>query len=396
MIKRIIFALALVGLVGMADAQQNSPVVSGDQPAAVQGSADNSGAQAPMSDDLRVVEEQQQLQYQQRMQVQRTARPCKTVADRFNHCHEVWPGTVQSPETPDPVPEQTKNSPTNRHVSGVSSALSRINPNDVNYGGLLSEWNLHIVDETILEVEFWSSILFGSALVIALAYISWLHRQRDDRYRITVDIIMQLLNSRDYALFHNLRVIKKHNDLVARLNEEFDNRDSSSAEQTATKPPVEEVPDTPLLEPNSTITHQQEEDLPPTESDQLSVDVLTGTLPVEVSRKYGVGEYVPGNFGNGASVSSVDEEAEANLALNHANATATQAVQQSNQSTGNAGQVDEVAALKKRLAEADRKAGASEAKLSATRKQNKELRERLNLEREVAASGEEVEVGAEE
>jgi hypothetical protein len=53
MTKKLILVFTLVVLVGMADAQQNSSVVSGDQPTAVKGSADNSGAQTPESDDIR-------------------------------------------------------------------------------------------------------------------------------------------------------------------------------------------------------------------------------------------------------------------------------------------------------------------------------------------------------
>jgi chaperonin cofactor prefoldin len=60
------------------------------------------------------------------------------------------------------------------------------------------------------------------AILLLLLYVLWLMRQRDQRLRVTVDIVLQLTNSRNFARFHNMRVIKIHNELVERLNDQYE------------------------------------------------------------------------------------------------------------------------------------------------------------------------------
>jgi hypothetical protein len=60
------------------------------------------------------------------------------------------------------------------------------------------------------------------AILLLLLYVFWLMRQRDQRLAVTVDIVLQLTNSRNFARYHNLRVIKIHNDLVERLNDQYE------------------------------------------------------------------------------------------------------------------------------------------------------------------------------
>jgi hypothetical protein len=60
------------------------------------------------------------------------------------------------------------------------------------------------------------------AIILLLLYVLWLMRQRDQRLQVTVDIVLQLINSRNFARYHNLRVIKIHNDLVERLNDQYE------------------------------------------------------------------------------------------------------------------------------------------------------------------------------
>jgi len=72
------------------------------------------------------------------------------------------------------------------------------------------------------EYRFWTLMCTLAALVFLLFYVLWLQRQREQRLQVTVDIVLQLINSRNFARFHNLRVIKIHNDLVGRLNDQYE------------------------------------------------------------------------------------------------------------------------------------------------------------------------------
>jgi hypothetical protein len=126
--------------------------------------------------------------------------------------------------------------------SAVESATHAINPNDINYGGLLSQWHQQLVHDTLLNIEFWTLMCTLAALVFLLFYVLWLKRQREQRLQVTVDIVLQLINSRNFARFHNLRVIKIHNDLVGRLNDQYErelreNGDAPSVIDGATLPP---------------------------------------------------------------------------------------------------------------------------------------------------------------
>jgi hypothetical protein len=94
-----------------------------------------------------------------------------------------------------------------------------------------------------MSVEFWGLMCALAAIVGLLHYILWLLRQRDQRLRVTVDIVLQLTNSRNFARYHNLRVIKIHNELVERLNDQYErelreNGDAPREISSASLPPL--------------------------------------------------------------------------------------------------------------------------------------------------------------
>ena len=139
----------------------------------------------------------------------------------WNHNHEVYPNTVQQPDNGDPTIGK-RNCDSAPRPSAVESATHAVNPNDTNYGGILSQWHQELVHDLLLSIEFWTLMLALAALALSLSYILWLTRQRDQRLQVTVDIVLQLINSRNFARYHNLRVIKIHNDLVERLNDQYE------------------------------------------------------------------------------------------------------------------------------------------------------------------------------
>ena len=147
------------------------------------------------------------------------ARPNAPI--NWNHNHEVYPNTVQQKDNGDPTIDNRKCDSAPR-PSAVQSAAHAVNPNDTNYGGILSQWHMQLVHDLLLSVEFWGLLCALVAMLLLLLYVLWLMRQRDQRLTVTVDIVLQLTNSRNFARYHNLRVIKIHNDLVERLNVQYE------------------------------------------------------------------------------------------------------------------------------------------------------------------------------
>jgi hypothetical protein len=139
----------------------------------------------------------------------------------WNHNHEVYPNTVQQPDNGDPTIGK-RNCDSAPRPSAVESATHAVNPNDTNYGGILARWHMQLVHDLLLSVEFWGLMCALIAILLLLLYVFWLMRQRDQRLAVTVDIVLQLTNSRNFARYHNLRVIKIHNNLVERINDQYE------------------------------------------------------------------------------------------------------------------------------------------------------------------------------
>ena len=87
--------------------------------------------------------------------------------------------------------------PSNQSV--IERALKGINPCNVNYGGLLAEWRIAEVQETIENVYFWALIVFCSGFVLSMSYNVWLLQERENREQTTGAIIAQLSNAHVFA-----------------------------------------------------------------------------------------------------------------------------------------------------------------------------------------------------
>jgi hypothetical protein len=213
--KRHLLALVLFGFVPATHSQQAPPTNAGQQVA----------AQEPQQSDDTNPEAQTAAQAEPiPQQVPQAPSPNRGPYRKdWSHGHEVWPGTIQQPGTDESVCGDGRTYGRDRKV-GLDGVAKSINPNDVNYGGLLALWRLQLVHDTILKADYWGVVVEGIAITFLLLYIFWMRNQRAERFRMTVDMVHQLLNSRAFARFHATRVIKIHNELVRKLNDEYESK----------------------------------------------------------------------------------------------------------------------------------------------------------------------------
>lgn len=99
------------------------------------------------------------------------------------------------------------------------NALKKINPCDIDYGARVDAWQRMIVDETIANYVFWIAVAMSLAMLFALLYIYWLHKDRDRRLDISVNILTQIANAFIDARDHALDAIERHNQLADDYNE---------------------------------------------------------------------------------------------------------------------------------------------------------------------------------
>jgi hypothetical protein len=98
------------------------------------------------------------------------------------------------------------------------NALSKINPSDIDYGERLDAWRRIVIGETIESGTFWIAVMMGCFLLLAIAYIYWLHRDRAHRLDISANILTQISNSFLDARDHALDAIARHNQLADDYN----------------------------------------------------------------------------------------------------------------------------------------------------------------------------------
>jgi len=122
--------------------------------------------------------------------------------------------------------------PSNESV--IERALKGVNPCNVNYGGLLAEWRIAEVQETIENVYFWALIVLCAGLILSTSYNAWLLHERENREQITGAIIAQLSNAHIYARSKALEAIEAHNKLVEWIDAEEAAEEEQSAAPAAT------------------------------------------------------------------------------------------------------------------------------------------------------------------
>jgi hypothetical protein len=88
----------------------------------------------------------------------------------------------------------------------------------VNYGGLLAQWRIVVVQETIESVYWWTLLVMSFAFGSALAYLYWLLRESDTRLNISAGNFAQLWNSYVHARNKALEAIAAHNRWVSEID----------------------------------------------------------------------------------------------------------------------------------------------------------------------------------
>jgi hypothetical protein len=117
--------------------------------------------------------------------------------------------------------------PSNQSV--IERALKGINPCNVNYGGLLAEWRIAVVQETIENVYFWALIVVCSGFVLSMSYNVWLLQKVENQEQATGAIIAQLSNAHVFARRKVLETTEAYKKLVAQIDAE----DAAGEEQAA-------------------------------------------------------------------------------------------------------------------------------------------------------------------
>jgi hypothetical protein len=119
--------------------------------------------------------------------------------------------------------------PSNQSV--IERALKGINPCNVNYGGLLAEWRIAEVQETIENVYFWALIVFCSGFVLSMSYNVWLLQKVENQEQATGAIIAQLSNAHVFARRKILETTEAYKKLVAQIDAE-----DAAGEEQSTQP----------------------------------------------------------------------------------------------------------------------------------------------------------------
>jgi hypothetical protein len=96
--------------------------------------------------------------------------------------------------------------------------LKKLNPDDVNYGGLLATWRIALIQQTIEGVYFWTIMVLCGALFLALAYITFLVKQRHERLIIAADVVSQISNAYLDARERVFGLTAQYNAIVAEDN----------------------------------------------------------------------------------------------------------------------------------------------------------------------------------
>ena len=210
-----------------------------DQPTAdaIQAAQAQSNQDAAYQESLQIEREQQydlqqQRIMQQRQQAQQFAIHAQQRAENINGAQPSADGrrTGRRPPPPssyDPARQNydpaagpyAKKSSWN---AALDAATGHINPDNINYGGLLSQWHLAMAQETIGNLYFYIVVVESITLLIIFLYAFHLIVERRHRLQIAGGVVTQLYNQ--YVLARNkaYEAIRAHNALVEDKEDRLD------------------------------------------------------------------------------------------------------------------------------------------------------------------------------
>jgi len=102
--------------------------------------------------------------------------------------------------------------------SPIERAVKGVNPCNVPYGGLLAEWRLAALRDTIENFNYWALLTLIVIVILESSGLIWLLRLLEERMQCTGGIVTQLWNAHIFARQKALGSIEAHNKAVAKMN----------------------------------------------------------------------------------------------------------------------------------------------------------------------------------
>ena len=102
--------------------------------------------------------------------------------------------------------------------SGVATALEKVNPQDKDYGAVIEQARIAVLEQTVQDLHWWYCVVSTVVLFLLVMYVVWLWKEREMRLKISADIVSQLYNSYVTARAKALDAIEAHNNLAKRYN----------------------------------------------------------------------------------------------------------------------------------------------------------------------------------
>ncbi len=210
-----------------------------DQPTAdaIQAAQAQSNQDAAYQESLQIEREQQydlqqQRILQQRQQAQQFAIHEQERAKSLNGTQPSDDGRrtgrrAPSPPSYDPArqnydPAASPYAKKSSWNAALDAATGHINPDNIDYGGLLSQWHIAIAQETIGNLYFYVVVVESITLLIICLYTFHLIVERRHRLHIAGGVVTQLYNQ--YVLARNkaYEAIRAHNALVEDKEDRLD------------------------------------------------------------------------------------------------------------------------------------------------------------------------------
>ncbi len=107
-------------------------------------------------------------------------------------------------------------------TSAVEKAFHAVNPQDKDYGAVLQQARVAVIQETVENILWWADVVLVGGFALSMAGNYWQHRRSEDRLRISAAIVAQLHNSHVASRARALEAIAKHNQLADLYNAKCD------------------------------------------------------------------------------------------------------------------------------------------------------------------------------
>ena len=101
---------------------------------------------------------------------------------------------------------------------GFCSALQKMNPTDKDYGQLIDEARIAVIEQTVEDFYWWSCMILCAALIFTMIYVIWLLKDRYLFLLVTGDIVAQIYNSHVESHAKAIQAIEMHNKLARKYN----------------------------------------------------------------------------------------------------------------------------------------------------------------------------------